>query len=86
MCDFFFQNSKLFGPGQNIPFCQKSAVGDFQLLQSILHILARKRLLGRFTTFLAQTTTASRLLFALGWHFMPRENDFFFEILELNFL
>ena len=35
--------------------------------------LARIRLLGRFTTCLAQTTTASRLLFALGWQFMPRE-------------
>ena len=40
-------------------------------------VLARIRLLGRFTTCLAQTTTASRLLFALGWHFMPQECDFF---------
>ena len=31
------------------------------------------RLLGRFTTCLAQTTTALRLLFALGRHFIPRE-------------
>ena len=45
-------------------------------LTSSLYILSRIRLLGRFTTCLAQTTTASRLLFALGWHFMPRECDF----------
>ena len=31
-----------------------------------IKILARIRLLGRFTAYLAQTTTASRLLFALG--------------------
>ena len=31
------------------------------------------RLLGRFTTRLAQTTTGSRLLFALGRHFIARE-------------
>ena len=30
-----------------------------------------------FTTCLVQTTTALRLLFPLGWHFMPRECDFF---------
>ena len=42
-----------------------------------IYILARIRLLGRFTTCLAQTTTASRLLFALGWHFMPQECEFF---------
>ena len=47
-----------------------------------IYRLARIRLLGRFTTCLAQTTTASRLLFALGWHFMPQECDFFFEIFE----
>ena len=49
-----------------------------------LIVLARTRLLGRFTTCLAQTTTASRLLFALGWHFMPRECEFFFEIFEFK--
>ena len=31
-----------------------------------IYILARIRLLGRFTTCFAQTTTSSRLLFALG--------------------
>ena len=36
-----------------------------------IYILARIRLLGRFTTCLAQTKTASRLLFAIGWNFMP---------------
>ena len=44
------------------------------------------RLLGRFVTCLAQTTTASRLLFALGWHFMPRKCQFFLEIFEFKFL
>ena len=39
----------------------------------IMYIYSTLRLLGRFTTCLAQTTTASRLLFALGWHFMPQE-------------
>ena len=42
------------------------------------------RLLGRFTTWLEQTTTALRLLFALGWHFMPQECDFFLEIFEFK--
>ena len=46
-------------------------------------ILARIRLLGRFTTCIAQTTTASRLLFALGWHFISREWDFL-EIFEFK--
>ena len=31
------------------------------------------RLLGRFTTCLAQTTTALRLLFASTWHFVPHK-------------
>ena len=47
--------------------------------------LARIRLLGRFTTCLAQTTTAWRLLFALVWHFMPQECDFFLKFSSLNF-
>ena len=53
-------------------------------------VLARIRLLGRFTTCLVQTKNASRLLFAIGWHFMPRECEFFLEIFEfkifLNFV
>ena len=32
-----------------------------------------QRLIGGFTTFLAQITTASRLLFASIWHVVPRE-------------
>ena len=40
-------------------------------------LLARIRLLSRFTTCLAQTATASRLLFAIGWHFMHRECELF---------
>ena len=51
-----------------------------------IYLLARIRLLGRFTTCLAQTTTASRLLFALGWHFMPRECDFFWKFSSLKIL
>ena len=38
----------------------------------IFIITSTLRLLGRFTC-LAQTTIASRLLFALGRHFIPRE-------------
>ena len=52
-------------------------VMDEEIVSLHYSILARIRLLGRFTTCLVQTTTASRLLFALGWHFMPREYDFF---------
>ena len=37
---------------------------DFDPSGPSVYILARIRLLGRFTTCLAQTTTASRLLFA----------------------
>ena len=40
-------------------------------------------MLVRFTTWLEQTTTASRLLFALGWHFMPQECEFW-EIFEFK--
>ena len=39
------------------------------------------RLLGYITTCLAQTTTASRLLFASTWHFVPQEC----EIFDFNF-
>ena len=46
--------------------------------------LARIRLLGRFTMCLAQTTTAWQLLFALGWHFIPRECDFFSKFSSLK--
>ena len=41
------------------------------------------RLLGRFTTYLAQTTTASRLLFALGSAFYPSGMREKLEIFEL---
>ena len=37
--------------------------------------LARAPLARRFTMCLAQTTKASRLWFALGRHFMPRERE-----------
>ena len=33
---------------------------------------------------LKQTTTAKRLLFALGWHFMPHVCEFFLEIFEFK--
>ena len=36
-------------------------------------IISALRLLGRFTTCLAETTTAKRLLFALTRHFVPLE-------------
>ena len=50
-----------------------------------MYILARIRLLGRFTTCVAQTTTALRLLFALGWHFKPHECEFFWKFSSLKF-
>ena len=50
-----------------------------------IYILARIRLLGRFTTCLAQTTTASLLLFALSLHFMHRECDIFWKFSSLRF-
>ena len=46
--------------------------------------LVRIRLLGRFTTCLAQTTNELRLLLALGWHLMPRECDFFWKFSSLK--
>ena len=51
-----------------------------------IYILARIRLLGRFTTYLAQTTTALRLLFALGWHSCIGNANFFGKFSSLNFI
>ena len=48
---------------------------NWNITNTSAHTLA-----GRFTTCLAQTTTASRLLFALGRHFMLRECEFFWKI------
>ena len=60
-------------------------IGIDNVVIDIVCLLARIRLLGHFTTCLAQTTTAKRLLFALGWHVMPRECDFFGNFRFVNF-
>ena len=51
-----------------------------------LILTSELRLLGRLTLCLAKTTTASRLLFALTWHFVPRKCKKKLEIIDFEFL
>ena len=81
MCEFF-PRLELVRARPKIPLHAKDQPRG--LLYIYIYTLARIRLLGRFTTCLTQTTTALRLLFALGWHFMPRECEFFLEIFEFK--
>ena len=72
-----FQDSNLSEQGQKYPHMPKISpeglpvssinsehINIYIYFNRVLIVLARIRLLGRFTTCLAQTTTASRLLFA----------------------
>ena len=55
-----------WAPGGHQPWALLGS--SLLLLSCVLLYTSTLRLLGRFTTCLAQTTTASRLLFALGRH------------------
>ena len=81
---------KIFPHAKNQPWGLPVSSINYVHTNIFIHIytnveLARIRLLGRFTTYFAQTTTASRLLFALGWHFIPRECNFFWKFSSLKF-
>ena len=45
------------------------------IIHSIILVTSALRLLGRFATYCAQTTTAKRLLFASTRHFVPRSAE-----------
>ena len=62
---------------------QKYIYDDDSVNVNVLLTTSTLRLLGRFTTCIAQTTTASRLFFALNGTSCLR-NEFFLEIFDLK--
>ena len=85
MCETFFKDSKLTEQEQKYLHLPEVILGGFPVYSiNSVHIniyiyihTSALTLLGRFSTRLAQTTTALWLLYALNRHFVPRECEFF---------